>query len=56
MPEWTANTPWWVIAGFGIALIGAVVKASMWAGSVNSRFDSVDSRLDSLSDGLAESA
>ena len=61
MPEWVANTPWWVIAGFGIALIGAIVKASMWAGSVNSRFDSVDSRfdsvnsrLDSLGDGLAE--
>ncbi len=48
MPEWAANTPWWVFAMVGLALGGAVVKVSMWAGSVNSRFDSVDSRFDSV--------
>ena len=58
MPEWVANTPWWVFAMVALALsgavFGAVVKVSMWAGSVNSKFDSVNSRLDSLDDGLAE--
>ena len=69
MPEWVANTPWWVFVTIGLALsgavLGAVVKVSMWAGSVNSRLDSVDSRLDSVDsrldslgetvrDGLAE--
>ena len=52
MPEWVANTPWWVFAMVALALsgavLGAVLKVSMWAGSVNSRFDSVNSRLDSV--------
>ena len=51
MPEWIANTPWWVFALVGLALGGAVVKVSMWAGSVNSRLDSLG---ETVRDGLAE--
>ena len=42
MADWATNTPWWVVAGFSVALIGMIVKASMWAGGVNTKLDSLN--------------
>ena len=47
MPEWAAATPWWVILGLAVALVGAVVKFARWTGRV-------DSSLDTLGKGIAE--
>ena len=47
MPEWAAATPWWVVLGLVIALVGAIVKFARWTGRV-------DSSLDTLAKGIAE--
>ncbi len=47
MPEWAAQTPWWVVLGLAVALVGAIVKLARWTGRV-------DSSLDTLAKGIAE--
>lgn len=47
MPEWAANTPWWVVVGIIVSAGYAVVKFVRWTGRV-------DTRLDDLTTGLAD--
>lgn len=47
MPEWAEATPWWVVLGLAVALIGAIIKFARWTGRV-------DSSLETLGKGIAE--
>ncbi len=51
MPEGMANTPWWVVLGIVVAVVTALIRGALWAGSVNTRLDSLSK---TVSDGFAE--
>ncbi len=42
MPEWLAETPWWVVAGLTITLAIALFKAARWTASTDKRLDSLE--------------
>ena len=58
MPEWAAQTPWWVVVGLVITLVMTIVKISRWTQRVDASIGSVNNRIDSLAktlqEGLAE--
>ena len=58
MPEWAAQTPWWVVVGLAVTLVMTIVKVSRWTQRVDASIGSVNNRIDSLEktlqDGLAE--
>ncbi len=43
MPEWLAETPWWVVVGLTITLAVALFKAARWTASTDKRLDSLES-------------
>ena len=42
MPEWLANTPWWVVAGLSFTVLVLFFKGSKWFGATNTRLDKLD--------------
>ena len=46
MPEWAANTPWWVVLGIVVTLGAAVIKFVRWTGRVDTRLDALTKGLD----------
>lgn len=42
MPEWAAQTPWWVVAGLTVTLVFALFRAARWSASTDSRLDTLE--------------
>ncbi len=46
MPEWVANTPWWVVLGIIVAAGAAIIRFVRWTGRVDTRLDALTKGLD----------
>ena len=42
MPEWAAQTPWWVVAGLTVTLLFALFRAARWTASTDNRLDTLE--------------
>ncbi len=52
MPEWLAETPWWVVAGLTITLAIALFKAARWTASTDKRLDSLETIVKEVRDDI----
>ena len=45
MPEWAADTPWWVVVGLTVTFGYAIIKFTRWTGRVDTRLDTLSEML-----------
>ncbi len=42
MPDWAANTPWWVVFGLTVTLLLTLFKIARWSASKDNRLGSLE--------------
>ena len=54
MPEWVANTPWWVVIGIIVTVAVGFFKFARWTSHVDTRLDTLTDAVQTMQNGLAE--